>query len=857
MVILQMAFRTVLNAIPDAGSFVAAPRSCRPGPLPGFAGVRIAERAETARDGDECGAGTVTGQFPPSGQSPGETRREQPSAPGAAGPPGPGPTRREPPPGEDPGRAGAADVTRREDAAFAPDAGAGTLTRLPGELAARYELAGELPAHGAEADLYRARGASGGEFVVKVFRRGFGADPLVWRKLAALSSPHVVRIVETGNAGGRDFEVMEYLPAGNLRTLPAPGAPLPAAVITEIVRQLADGLGCLHAAGIVHRDLKPENVLVRSRDPAEVAVADFGLSKTLEESVVFASSSRTLAYAAPESLSGQVSPARDWWSLGVMTRELATGNRPFAGMTETAVMDHLATRPAVVDDVADPRLRLLCRGLLTRDPRRRWADGEVAAWLAGATPPVAEESAEQPGAERGLPFAGQVYRTRPALARALAENWPGAAHRFFTNMFTPTGPSEAWRTLREWLAQFDDPQSDDAEDRIRLVDMHLTGSLPPDVKLLHLLRWLDHSMPPVYLGKRVTRADLPALAALAGDERDADCRTARDIGAALWTYRLLPVLASFTGGEDLTGTGHRWQELARGWNDLARALRQQLPHAAYLLSDAGLTPAGEAPPHLLQLLALAADADTAAQALSGAAARGRAAVTGPVPWFGSLAAQAGGDPLRLLAVTLLAPLAAAEAATAARRRREAELAAQHRRKQQERREQERKAGRRKALLRALAWCSPLAVFWLGGTTVLFGSSTALFGPSTARGNAVLLGLSALAAGAEAGAETYAAWRQGPEYLPSGPRMLAARVLGVAGRAASLAGRGIQSTGRRLGPTAFGCLILVVSPFVLALVLTATFLVPPLWLVMLITVPAGHWAAALVRVSRWREREAQL
>src|SRR5690606_31438334 len=160
----------------------------------------------------------------------------------------------------------------------------------------------------------------------------------------------------------------------------------------EIAAQLAAGLTALHRAGIVHRDLKPENVLVLDADPLRLAIADFGLSKVLEQSVMFASSSRTLAYAAPESLSGQVSPARDWWSLGMIVRELATGRPPFEGLSETVVVDHLATRPVSADDVPDPRLRLLCRGLLARDPRRRWAGEQVAEWLDGGSPAVAEES---------------------------------------------------------------------------------------------------------------------------------------------------------------------------------------------------------------------------------------------------------------------------------------------------------------------------------------------------------------------------------------------------------------------------------------------------------------------------------
>jgi hypothetical protein len=251
-----------------------------------------------------------------------------------------------------------------------------SLVRLPGALAHRFQVTGELPVQGAESDLLLVRDGSG-EYVVKIYRRGYTADREVWAMLPRLASANIVRILETGHSDGRDYEVLEYLPEGNLRALMT--RPVD---IREVVRQLAEGLKSLHDAGIVHRDLKPENVLVRG---SQLVITDFGLSKVIEQSVVFASSSRTLAYAAPESLSGQVSPARDWWSLGMITRELVTGRPPFDGMSETVVVDHLATRAINNEDIADLTLRQLCDGLLTRDPRRRWSYAQIQDWLNGAT----------------------------------------------------------------------------------------------------------------------------------------------------------------------------------------------------------------------------------------------------------------------------------------------------------------------------------------------------------------------------------------------------------------------------------------------------------------------------------------
>lgn len=452
--------------------------------------------------------------------------------------------------------------TRRDAAA-----GGGSLMRLPAVLAERYEAVAELPVQGAESDLLLVRDARGDEYVAKIFRRGYSADREVWAKLPALDSPHVLRILETGHADGRDYEVAAYAPDGNLRSLLREG-PLPADTAGEFAAQLADGLTALHRAGIVHRDLKPENILVLGTAPVRLAIADFGLSKVLDQSVVFASSSRTLAYAAPESLSGQVSPARDWWSLGMIVRELATGRAPFQGLSETVVVDHLATRPVSADDVPDPRLRLLCQGLLTRDPRRRWTGAQIKEWLDGASPPVAEEVEEsvQPETTGGLPFKGRRYTRRDELARALIEDWDHAARYFFGR-----GESGlAWRSLHDWIAEMPD---DDG--RIDLVDGHLATREPSDVKLLHLVRWLDPDLPPHYLGRRMTAADLPNLAALAEDRRHPDHHLACRIGRDLWNGGLLRTLAGFAGGRELVRVDDQWRAYATAWNELARWLRSQ------------------------------------------------------------------------------------------------------------------------------------------------------------------------------------------------------------------------------------------------------------------------------------------
>ncbi|WP_227022955.1 protein kinase domain-containing protein [Actinomadura rubrobrunea] len=753
--------------------------------------------------------------------------------------------------------------TRRDGAA-----GGAPLVRLPAVLAERFETVAELPVQGAESDLLLVRDARGGQFVVKLFRRGFEADRDVWAKLPDLDSPHVVKVLETGRAEGRDYEITEYAPGGNLRAL-ADG-PLPPDVVAEAAAQLADGLVALHRAGIVHRDLKPENVLVTGTDPLRVAIADFGLSRVIEQSVVFASSSRTLAYAAPESLSGQVSPARDWWSLGMILRELATGRPPFAGLSETAVIDHLATRPVSADDVADPRLRLLCRGLLTRDPRKRWGAEQVAQWLEGGSPPVAEAAEAVDVRGPGLPFAGRRFTDRAELARALVEKWDEAARFFFG------GGQEAFRVLREWLAGLPD------DSRIELIDGPLSSKLPPDVKLLHLVRWLDPSLPPHYRGRRVAAGDLAGLAALADDAAHPDHRTACLLGRDLWEHRLLDVLAGFDGAHDLARVDEQWRAHVTAWNELVRWLRSQdaLPAGAKArLPDAGSTssdvrvagppaPADDPPVVLLTLLALAADPGRTRRLVSDAAARARAGPQEKVPWLEWLAEGAGDDPLRLLAVARTGPEAVLELEARERELRAAEQRAQALRARWAERERQRLAGRGAAAARAVAWSLPLLLLWLFGSWVV----GALFGGGDGGTQAVggfqrssgvpfgaLAALSVVAWAVQCGSEVLLARAQGRDYLPYGPWSWLSRVLGASGRGLSKASQTMSGAVRRTGGRGCGVLLLAGTvPLLLILMLMAvvTSVASLLWTLLLVAGPAAHAVAAGVRLHRWRQRHAE-
>jgi len=88
-------------------------------------------------------------------------------------------------------------------------------------------------------------------------------------------------------------------------------------------------MGYLHKNNVIHRDLKPENVLMDAQ--GYICLADFGLAKFLngsqDQTYSFCG---TAEYLAPEILDMKGHGfAVDWWTLGILIYEMATGRPPF------------------------------------------------------------------------------------------------------------------------------------------------------------------------------------------------------------------------------------------------------------------------------------------------------------------------------------------------------------------------------------------------------------------------------------------------------------------------------------------------------------------------------------------------
>lgn len=149
--------------------------------------------------------------------------------------------------------------------------------------------------------------------------------------LARISHPNVIPILEYGQIDNQPYIVTQYVDYVTLRSVISPGG-TSLERSARIIRQAANALAAVHAAGIIHRDIKPENILLQTEVGGDerVRIVDFGIAKAMDPGETIGRLIGTPLYMSPEQFStGSVSPAIDIYALGVVAYELVTGHLPF------------------------------------------------------------------------------------------------------------------------------------------------------------------------------------------------------------------------------------------------------------------------------------------------------------------------------------------------------------------------------------------------------------------------------------------------------------------------------------------------------------------------------------------------
>ena len=229
--------------------------------------------------------------------------------------------------------------------------------RLSSALVDRYRIERELGA-GGMATVYLAHDLKHDRKVaIKVLHPDLGAALggerflTEIRTTARLQHPHILPLLDSGEAGGLLYYVMPLVSGETLRARLERERQLPIDDALLIAREVADALEYAHGLGVIHRDVKPENILLQG---GHALVADFGIALAVQQAggqrmTQTGLSLGTPQYMSPEQAMGErtIDARSDVYALGAVAYEMLTGDPPFTGSTVQAIVAKVLTeKPA-------------------------------------------------------------------------------------------------------------------------------------------------------------------------------------------------------------------------------------------------------------------------------------------------------------------------------------------------------------------------------------------------------------------------------------------------------------------------------------------------------------------------------
>ena len=229
--------------------------------------------------------------------------------------------------------------------------------------------------------------------------------------IAGLQHPHILPLIEFGEAQGILYLVMPFVDGGTLTSYLRRNL-LDLEEVSTIYQQLLDAVEHAHDKGLIYRDIKSSNVLLELRRnlSPHLYLADFGLVRSIRQNNTLQAGKPipldqvpgTPHYMAPEQTRGIVTPLTDIYALGVLLYQMLTGTLPYNDPDEVCVIQmHLQAPiplPSTVDASIPSELDTVISIAMAKHPEDRYCDvAELrAGFLAALHGPNGVEADDEP-----------------------------------------------------------------------------------------------------------------------------------------------------------------------------------------------------------------------------------------------------------------------------------------------------------------------------------------------------------------------------------------------------------------------------------------------------------------------------
>jgi serine/threonine-protein kinase len=195
-----------------------------------------------------------------------------------------------------------------------------------------------------------------------------------------LTHPNIAMIYDVGEDGGVHYIVMEYVKGVTMKEMIGQKSPISPTEKIAVIVNIARALHYAHQRGIIHRDIKPANIMLL--DDKQIKIMDFGIAKTSGKGDTNSGRPErvmgTPAYMSPEqAVGGKLDRQTDVFSLGVLSYELLTGEKPFTADNIQALLEKIRkdtpSAPSEVEPAIPPELGVIIMKALEKDKQKRFA----------------------------------------------------------------------------------------------------------------------------------------------------------------------------------------------------------------------------------------------------------------------------------------------------------------------------------------------------------------------------------------------------------------------------------------------------------------------------------------------------
>lgn len=377
-----------------------------------------------------------------------------------------------------------------------------------------YNIIRQLPSTSTEADIFVIQ-KENNEYILKLYRYGIEPKVEILKAIWFLSKKYPKEFVNVFLSDydancKRWFEIQEYIKNGSLQTvinnISKLGKAQRKAFFNYTAKEVGRALSVLHENNLLHLDLKPSNILIRSIKPFNLVLIDFGISTLLasDMSKKFTRTRGTPMYQSPESWAGSMNRASDWWGLGMILLEIASGKHPFSGLDCKVIASAIATLNVEIPQNIDEEQQEILRGLLTRDPDKRWKWEQVYRWLKGERNITTFFEADTKNSKqlnenmKYVIFMGKKYDALNKIAAVFAQNeetWEKG------RAFLMRGYVTRWL---EEVGNYDD---------VANIDVIFGGVDDSDIKTFRFIDSFGENVPFVFCGHLVTPKNLLLITA--------------------------------------------------------------------------------------------------------------------------------------------------------------------------------------------------------------------------------------------------------------------------------------------------------------------------------------------------------